>query len=128
MNLMLSALIFKINLLTMNQYVIDNFKLKEFGCRTCSEIVLQKELLIRLDILRKIYGKTIPITSAYRNIEDNMRVNGEPNSAHLRGAAVDVVLPKNPKRFLWIARKVFPVVLVNYQRNYAHLQLKFNDY
>lgn len=42
--------------------------------------------------LNQAYGNVI-ITSGYRNDSDNNRVGGKKGSAHLIGAAIDVVVP-----------------------------------
>jgi len=116
-------LFFSVTPQSLDQEIIPHFTLREFTCRTCQEVVLHKELLTRLGIFRRIYGRQIHITSAYRNIEDNIRVDGASNSLHLSGKAVDIALPKRPKRMIWIAGKVFPFVKVNYARNYIHCDI-----
>lgn len=51
---------------------------------------LDKKLVDMLDKARDIAGIPFVITSGFRTPEHNKRVGGEPNSAHLRGLAVDL--------------------------------------
>lgn len=125
---MLMTLFFVVTPQNLNKEVIKGYTLSKLACPTCSEVILQKELLIRLEVLSEIYGSKLYITSGYRNIEDNLRVGGQPTSAHLYGAAVDIVLPRNPKRLIWICNKVFPIVIVNYKKRYIHLQLEHSSF
>ncbi len=123
MKLMLAALFFNVANINLDKNITEHFKLKDFHCKDCKEIIINKDLITRLDILRKIYAGPLYITSGYRSLERNMLVGGVSHSAHLKGAAVDVVLPANKKRFLWICRKTFPIVLPNYLKNYVHLEV-----
>lgn len=50
---------------------------------------MDREFLKLLDQLRQASGIAIRITSDYRTEEENESVDGHPNSAHLRGLAVD---------------------------------------
>lgn len=47
------------------------------------------ELLRRVNILRGIYGKPMIVNSGYRTREENTRIGGATNSAHLYCQAVD---------------------------------------
>ena len=123
MGTILAVLFFVVSPIELEKTVIDGFKLKEFTCPTCTTVILNKELLVRLDILRKVYGGPIIITSGYRNPSHNLKVGGTPGSAHLRGEAIDFALPKKPKMFIDLLRKIFPFVQVNYNRNYAHAEI-----
>ncbi len=51
-----------------------------------------------LDPLRRRYGAAVRVTSAYRSPAVNRAVGGVPNSRHVRGLAVDIVLPAQIRR------------------------------
>lgn len=68
-----------------------NFKLSEFACNDNSEeILLDMELVNRLQQLRDDIGKPITVHSGYRNEEYNKRVGGVSSSQHLLGKAADI--------------------------------------
>jgi len=69
---------------------IRYFKAEEFACRHCEKVKIESRLIELLDALREHMGKPIVITSAYRCHVHNRRIGGVPNSAHVRGYAVDV--------------------------------------
>ena len=51
---------------------------------------MDKNFLQKLDRARDVAGVPFIITSAYRCEQHNKNVGGKPNSAHLRGYAVDI--------------------------------------
>lgn len=76
------------------------FKPEEFTCG--DKIVfgmMQPSLLNHLEIMRINYGSPIHINSSFRDAETNKQVNGEKNSAHMEGYAVDVSCPDSTSRF-----------------------------
>ena len=74
-----------------NIQLSKNFKLKEFQCKDGSnQVVLDSQLLNKLQELRDLLNKPIIINSAYRNKEYNKKVGGAANSQHLFGRAVDI--------------------------------------
>lgn len=54
-----------------------------------------------MNVLRAEYGLPMRITSGFRSLEDEMRIDpAHPNSMHTRGAAVDIYDP-DPEKRLW---------------------------
>lgn len=50
-----------------------------------------QELLQRMNVVRKCYNVPMVVTSGYRDMKDQMRINPKaPNSMHLQGCAVDI--------------------------------------
>lgn len=69
-----------------------NFNQSELDCRcnTCTETLLDDEMLDRLQKLRDLIGKPIIITSSYRCPVGNARAGGVANSNHKQGIATDL--------------------------------------
>lgn len=68
---------------------IEFFSLDEMVCPCCNSIVLDDGLmmhLVKLDIMRKQYGRPIIINSGHRCAKHNAEVGGAPESWHLRFA------------------------------------------
>lgn len=70
-----------------------NFQPKEMACSHCGKILIEPELMDRLQAARLIYGSGITVASGYRCPAHNAAVGGAADSAHTRGTAVD---PKDP--------------------------------
>lgn len=68
-----------------------NFKVKEFGCKDGSDkVLIDVELISKLQDLRVYLGKPINILSGYRTESYNKSCGGADNSYHLKGQAVDI--------------------------------------
>jgi uncharacterized protein YcbK (DUF882 family) len=70
----------------------SHFRPTEFSCPHCGAHVVRSLLLLRLERLRGIVGKPIPIVSGYRCPEHNHAVGGASDSMHMYGAAADLPL------------------------------------
>lgn len=79
------------------------FKESEFTCDgvNCFD-KMNPELLMMLDESRKIADTPFNITSSWRSEEHNKSVGGKPNSAHLRGLAVDIACDSSSKRLFML--------------------------
>lgn len=69
------------------------FKVREFACHDGSDTVLiDDELVNRLDRIRTVFGSGITITSGYRTPSYNASpsVGGARNSQHTKGTAADI--------------------------------------
>ena len=74
-----------------------NFRVEEFACKDGEKVVLiDSELVERLQALRDLLGKPININSAYRTLAHNKKVGGQELSPHLAGQAADIVCPGYP--------------------------------
>lgn len=82
---------------------IKYFSPREFKCNgVCCWDNMSVDLLAKLDAAREIAGIQFFITSSWRDEETNIMVGGSPNSAHLRGNAVDIGCQSSADRFLII--------------------------
>ena len=68
-----------------------NFKVKEFSCKDDSDkVLIDINLVEKLQELRNYLGKPITILSGYRTDSYNKQCGGADNSYHLKGQAVDI--------------------------------------
>lgn len=73
-----------------------HFSKDELACKCCGKLPEKTEhyllFLTRLEELRTIYNRPMVISSAYRCFTHNARVGGSPESRHIDGDAVDVLV------------------------------------
>lgn len=80
------------------------FKVREFACKDGSDTVLIDDNLVdRLDRIRTVFGAGVTITSGYRTTSYNANVGGASNSQHTKGTAADIQV-----------RGVPPLAIANY--------------
>lgn len=74
-----------------NTKLSQNFRINEFACNDGSkDIMIDYELVQRLQTLRDLVKKPIKITSGYRTITYNKKCGGISTSNHLIGKAADI--------------------------------------
>lgn len=83
-----------------NKKLSTNFRVKEFACSDGSDpIFIDSDLVNTLQKIRKHFGKSVTITSAYRTPGKNKAVGGTTYSQHLYGTAADIkVKGVSPKK------------------------------
>lgn len=73
----------------------SNFKVKEFACKDGTDkILIDSELVEKLQIIRDYFGVPVNVNSAYRTEEYNEAVGGVADSQHLLGKAADISMPR----------------------------------
>lgn len=78
------------------------FKVDEFRCKCCGGLGDEGrllELMERLDKVREVYGRPMPIMSGYRCPKRNVQVGGAPLSRHLKSEAADIVIGGSRDRY-----------------------------
>jgi len=98
------------NRLDSHKQISPNFKAYELEChcRDCNISVVSEDLLNRLEILRRLWGKPVSLTSCYRCYLHNKAVGGKTHSWHLSGSAADIVFPdKDRSIFIKLCSKIF---------------------
>lgn len=103
-----------------------NFSAYELRCRGSNRLVVVPEALDKLQAVRTILGKPMPILSAYRSPGHNLAVGGAPNSKHLEAVAFDIGTAKlSPEELIKIARFVGFNGIGRYPtRNFVHIDLR----
>jgi len=64
----------------------------EMKCKGSGTCKMDPQFMVKLDALRKKFGKPIIITSGYRSPEYNISIGGSKNSAHVQGKAADIAV------------------------------------
>lgn len=77
-----------------NFQISEHFNLKEFECKCCQQVKIAKEVVEKLEVLRKKVNKPIIINCGYRCEKHNKEVGGVPNSYHTQGLAVDIYVER----------------------------------
>lgn len=80
-----------------------------------------------LQPLRERYGKTIAITSGYRNETVNLLVGGVKNSQHTKGEAADCYIAEGPEKLLEILKAsglTFDQAILYRRKKFLHLSYR----
>lgn len=104
-----------------------SFAPAEFACQCgkCGKGFewMRADTLSRLYKARELAGVPFRITSAYRCEAHNAAVGGKPNSAHLRGRAVDIkftTMQEGYKILKALLDAGFPRIGINYKSSFIH--------
>ncbi len=73
-----------------NKIVRTHFSDKEVDCGCGCKKTVAPELLARLEALRALVDRPLPVTSGARCTTHNREVGGKQHSWHLKGLAVDI--------------------------------------
>jgi len=103
---------------------VKYFKKIEFVCPCCGRCEMDKELIWKLDLLRELVGEPLIIESGYRCERHNKAVGGAPNSAHLRGKAVDIRCTNSLLRYK-ILNYAFYIrfIRIGIAKNFVHIDI-----
>ncbi len=90
------------------------FELSEFDSpdEKGSGSKMDEQFLIKLDAARHLAEIPFKINSGHRTPERNRKVNGKPNSSHLKGLACDIKATDSKARF----KIVEALILVGFHR------------
>lgn len=116
-----------------NKNISNNFKVSEFACKDGSDkILIDLELVDKLQQLREYLKKPIIITSGYRTSSYNKDCGGANNSYHLKGQAVDIFAKNiNPRIIaLWAEFNGLGGVglYINRSQEFVHIDTRDNKY
>lgn len=103
----------------------ENFDRAEFACKCgCGFDNINPLLVTRLQYARRLFGKSIAITSGCRCKKHNAAVGGEQNSSHLKGLAADIACSASPTRmFLLSALLTCAIPRIGIGANFIHVDI-----
>jgi len=105
--------------------LIKNFTKDDFKCPCCGKVKMDFDIVHIVDKL-KDECPTIKINSGYRCKNHNEKVGGTPNSAHLKGLAVDIGYSSNYERaiiLIHLIRNVVRPIRIGIGKNFIHFDL-----
>lgn len=105
----------------------EHFNSEEFDCKCgCGKNNISKELVDRLEQVRRNCGYPIVITSGCRCEKHNLAVGGKENSSHLLGLAADIQCDFPAKR-RWILRhSIYVFDRIGIAKYFIHLDIDPN--
>lgn len=106
---------------------LDYFKEHEFKCKCgiCDlDVVMNRQLLVALDRMRRRFGKPIIVNSGIRCPDHNRSEGGVKNSSHLSGKAADIRVETDRDRFKLIGLAIeMGVPRIGIGIGYLHLDV-----
>lgn len=72
----------------------------EIWCKCCHELIFDKKLAQIFDVIRILLNRPLSPSSGYRCPNHNEEVEGKPNSAHLKGLALDIPYRNSGEAFI----------------------------
>jgi len=100
------------------------FKSHEFECPCCGKNEMDETFVRMLEMMRISLREPMIISSGYRCEKHNKEIGGAPNSAHLRGLAVDVKIPNSEYRYrLLKLAMLFDIPRIGIGSNFIHLDV-----
>lgn len=70
----------------------EHFSYWEFQDPHTKVAKVDNRLVVGLELIRRVFGKPVQITSGYRSPEHNREVCGAHHSTHMQGIAADIVI------------------------------------
>ena len=109
-----------------NIHVAEFFKLDEFHCPCCKQVMLHPLLLQKLKNLRWEIRTPVIITSGYRCSLYNQEIGGIKSSYHLLGMAADIHVPGISLINLLKISEEFGFKGIGFypERNFLHLDIR----
>lgn len=101
-------------------------ELKCHGTNCCdATCAMDSNFMMKLESIRKAYGKPMYPTCGFRCNKHNTDVGGVNNSRHTFGCAVDITLKdRDYDKLADIARNYLDEVIIYTDRNFIHLGME----
>jgi len=103
----------------------ENFSRREFACKCgCGKDNISRLLVDKLQLMRTHIRRPISIASGVRCAAHNKTSGGKPNSAHLTGDAVDIVVSGGSERKEIVdAARYYGLNRVGVARSFVHVDI-----
>lgn len=104
----------------------EHFIEEEFACPCCGMVLVQPDLVEKLEGLRRLAGGPVVVTSGYRCPAHNKVVGGVENSYHTQGMAADVSVDAiSPQQLAAMAEQAgFDGIGVYPEQGFVHVDLR----
>ena len=108
----------------VNNHIMQHFTLDEFRCPCCYRKDMQPKALVAFDKIRDRAKVPMIVTSGYRCLAHNTKINASTNSSHLRGHGGDFAVSdaRTRYRLLYAALEV-GVSRVGIGKNHIHFDV-----
>ena len=101
----------------------ENFKAYEFECKCCGANRMNASVVRRLQELRTKYGYPMQIASGFRCSKHNAEIEGNPESSHILGYAVDIAISSSSQRYNFLLTALEFFDRIGVAGNFIHLDL-----
>lgn len=104
----------------------EHFTKKELACKCCGELgPIKIELIAALEVLRRLAGCPLIVTSGYRCKKHNAEAGGAKDSQHLKGMAADVKAKNlTPLELFALAVQIPAIKGVGLYKNWVHIDVR----
>jgi len=75
-----------------NKQLSKNFWAWEFSCKHCGHVVIDTDIIEKIQLLRDRLKTSVVLTNAYRCLVHNRRIGSSDTSLHVKGRAFDFYL------------------------------------
>lgn len=104
-----------------------DFSTGEFACKCgCGKCAIDLKLVHALQSIRNAVGFPLTVSSGYRCEEHNKASGGEPNSAHTRGLAADIVIPASQMRYKFLKEALVAFKRIGISEEFVHVDVDKN--
>lgn len=100
-----------------------NFSKEEFDCKHTGENNMQHEFMQKLQNIRKVYGKSMKVTSGFRSTKHPIEAKKtHSNGEHTQGTCADIYCDNGSDRFKLITLAIANgVTRIGIAKNFLHL-------
>lgn len=93
---------------------------------SCGHGKIQPQMLDIIDRIEKFLNREITVTSGFRCPECNAKVGGVPNSAHMKGLAIDIKFDTS-KDLYFLLKALFSIGImrigINFEKKFVHMDI-----
>lgn len=104
----------------------DHFTKKELACKCCGEPgPIDMALIEALEVLRRLAGCPLIVTSGYRCQKHNSEVGGAKDSQHTKGTAADIkALGVTPLELFALAAQIPAIKGIGLYKGWVHIDVR----